>query len=151
MARQPLRQLTAIASLFIALTLAVSPAGAAPPDKGGAIVLKNILCKISVGQTLPSGTDEAFTSDCSLVLTPSATSVSILTAKANIDGWPGGSYSDSGFPCIINRKPVGGGFVCTTDSRTTINPRGKASLNCKCKISDASCIPVVAGKEPCAP
>ncbi|HRK95061.1 MAG TPA: hypothetical protein PK694_01965 [Rhodospirillales bacterium] len=144
-----------MAATLAVLSILAQPAAAAPPTGqtpgGGAVVIKQTLCKISVGQTLPSGTDEVFTFDCSTVLTPSVPAVSTLRAKAQVDGWPGGTYRDEGFACIINRQPVGGGFVCTTDSRTTVDSRGRASLNCKCKLTDPTCKPVVQGKEPCAP
>lgn len=144
-----------MAAAVALLPLLGLPAAGAPPAKetpgGGAMVIKQTLCKISVGQTLPSGTDEVFTFDCSTVLTPSVPAVSTLRANAQVEGWPGGTYRGEGFACIINRQPVGGGFVCTTNSRTVVNAAGKASLNCQCKLTDATCRPIEPGKEPCAP
>lgn len=149
--RSALAALAAVAVLpLLAQAAAAAPPGGGDPG-GGAVVIKQALCKISVGQVLPSGTDEVFTFDCSTVLTPSVPAVSTLKAKAKVEGWPGGTYEDTGFPCIINRQPVGGGFVCTTNSRTVVNAKGQASLNCQCKLSDPACKPVQEGKEPCAP
>jgi hypothetical protein len=147
--------LAAVTAAAVVLALVGWEAAAAPPaggpPGGGAVVIKQTLCKISVGRTLPSGTDEVFTFDCSTVLTPSVPAVSTLKARAKVEGWPGGTYQNSGFACIINRQPIGGGFVCTTDSRTVVDARGQASLDCKCKLTDPTCKPVVEGKAPCAP
>jgi hypothetical protein len=140
-----------LAPLLAAPRPAASQAGEGSPASPGAVVVRQSLCKISVGQTLADGTDEVYTFDCSTVLTPSATGVSTLRAKASVAGWTGGTYRDSGFPCIINRQPIGGESVCTTNSRTVINAAGKASLNCQCKLTDPTCTPVVAGRTPCAP
>jgi hypothetical protein len=145
------RWLKLAAAVAAAMLVAGAEQPMAAPGGKGAVVVKQSLCKISVGQRLPSGSDEVFTSDSSAVLTPSQPGVSTRAARATIPGWTGGSYQASGFACIINRTPVGGGFVCTTDSRTTVNASGKASLDCKCKLTDSTCKPVETGREPCAP
>lgn len=150
-----MRTRAALAAVAAVLALGALDAAAAPPaggpPGGGAVVIKQTLCKISVGRTLPSGTDEVFTFDCSTVLTPSVPAVSTLKARAKVEGWTGGTYRNSGFACIINRQPIGGGFVCTTNSRTVVDASGRASLDCQCKVTDPTCKPVVAGKAPCAP
>ena len=92
---------------------------------GGAVVVKQSLCKISVGRTLADGTDEVFTFDCSTVLTPSVPAVSTLKAKATGRRLDRRHLRNTGFACIINRQPIGGGFVCTTNSRTVVDASGR--------------------------
>lgn len=139
--------------LAFVLTPLVAVAQPAPPPGGegspGAVVVRQSLCKISVGQALADGSDEVFTFDCRTVLTPSATGVSTLRAKAAVAGWPGGTYRNTGFPCIINAQPAAGGFLCTTNSRVVVSAAGQASLNCQCKLSDASCRPLAEGETSC--
>lgn len=139
--------------LALVLTPLMAAAQPAPPPGGagspGAVVVSQSLCKISVGQALAGGSDEVFTFDCRTVLTPSATGVSTLRAKATVGGWPGGTYRNTGFACIINAQPAGGGFLCTTNSRVVVNAAGQASLNCQCKLSDATCRPLEEGETSC--
>lgn len=141
------------AILALALTPLTATAQPAPPPGGegspGAVVVRQSLCKISVGQALAGGSDEVFTFDCRTVLTPSATGVSTLQARAAVAGWPGGTYRNSGFACIINAQPAGGGFLCTTNSRVVVSAAGQASLNCQCKLSDATCRPLAEGETSC--
>ncbi len=142
-----------VAILALVLMPMVAAAQPAPPPDGegspGAVVVRQSLCKISVGQSLADGSDEVFTFDCRTVLTPSATGVSTLRARATVPGWPGGTYRNTGFPCIINTQPTGGGFLCTTNSRVVVNAAGLASLNCQCKLSDAGCRPLAEGETSC--
>ncbi|MDZ3837067.1 MAG: hypothetical protein U0S49_06800 [Rhodospirillales bacterium] len=137
------------ALLLVPLLAAPVPAASQAGGGGGAVVVRQSLCKISVGQTLPGGTDEVYTFDCSTVLTPSATGVSTLRAKATVEGWPGGTYRNTGFACIINTQPAGGGSVCTTNSRVVVNAAGQASLNCQCKLTDPRCRPLAEGETSC--
>lgn len=144
-----------ILAALILTAVSAAPSAAGPFEdsakKPGAVIIKNTLCKISVGRTLPDGTDAAFTFDCAAVITPSATGMNVVLATARVSGWTGGFYRSGGFACIVNRTPVGGGFACTTNSQTTVLPNGRAGLICLCKLSDPSCKPIEPGKEPCAP
>jgi len=138
------------ALLLIPLLAAPVPAASQAGEGGpGAVVVRQSLCKISVGRTLADGTDEVYTFDCRAVLTPSATGVSTLRAQATVAGWTGGTYRNTGFACIINTQPAGGGSVCTTNSRVVVSAAGQASLNCQCKLTDPTCKPLAEGETSC--